>query len=243
MASFPLFSPVAPEILQQLGRFDSATVSNVIELFGIRPHDTGFLTAEIQSLVAARAGAVVGYASTATFRASEPHPGEGPPAGLLRHLEAMSGLPEPRIVVCQDLDEPSRAATFGELMAHMYRNFGAVGFVTSGWVRDLAAIRETGLGVWAGGVCVSHGYGRIVDVHTDVHLGSTVVRPGDLIHADQNGVVLIPAQIAEEVAALCPKWVAAEQTYLKELAQSSNPEVVALALRNLQAAIREMQPR
>ena len=76
-----------------------------------------------------------------------------------------------------------------------------------------------GFPTFTSGVCVSHGYGRIEDVHQSVHVGGITVRPGDLIHADGNGVVVIPHGLAEHVAKACPLWMDAERVvldYLKE---------------------------
>ena len=54
-------------------------------------------------------------------------------SGLSEQITTFAGLPQPVVVVFQDLDDPPAAATFGEVMATTYKQFGAAGLVTSEW--------------------------------------------------------------------------------------------------------------
>jgi regulator of RNase E activity RraA len=135
----------------------------------------------------------------------------------MAHLEALSQMLTPRIVVFEDLDDPPNASTFGEVMCGVYKRFDCRGVITSGAGRDLEALKNLGFPAFASSVCVSHGYGRIEDIHEPVHVGGLTIRLGDLIHADGNGVVVIPSEIAEEVARACPLWLDAERQVLDYL--------------------------
>ena len=130
-------------------------------------------------------------------------------------MERFSELPGPPIVVFQDLDVPAVAATFGEIMCSTYQAFGAVGLITSGAARDLDQVRRLGFSAFSNGVIVSHGYSHIVSVHTPVRVGGVAVHPGDLLHADANGVTAIPHAIASEVAHAAADYVAAEGVILE----------------------------
>lgn len=177
----------------------------------------------------------VGYATTATFRSA--HPGEEGEvyAGMPGHIEAMQEIPEPRFVVIQDLDDPPWAATFGELMCATYKRFGCAGLVTNGGARDLLQIEKLGFPTFTSCISVSHGYCRLIDVHVPVHVGGLDIRPGDLIHADANGVLVIPPDIAEDVARACPLFVEAERILLDYLALPDvSVEGFAEALKRLQ---------
>ena len=127
-------------VLERLRAFDTATICNVIELFAIRPRTEGYMDQRITASFSDLPPAV-GYASTATFRASSPPRGRDAYADLDEQVEGFAGLSGPAFVVFQDLDDPSVAATFGEVMCTVYRAFGAVGLVTSGTGRDLDQVR------------------------------------------------------------------------------------------------------
>ncbi|WP_432570700.1 RraA family protein [Kineococcus sp. SYSU DK005] len=85
-------------------------------------------------------------------------------------------------------------ALIGELIAERARAKGVLGMVIDGAARDVVELERIGFGVWARGVCPAgpykHGPGR-VDV--PVAVGGVVVAPGDLIVADDDGVVVVPA--------------------------------------------------
>ena len=209
---------ISPGILDELKKFDSPTVSNVIELFEVRPHSNGYMNSSIKALFP-EMPAVVGYASTVTFRSAHPQAKDENTSSFFAHLEELLTLPAPRIVVFEDLDTPPAGATFGEVMCAVYQRLECAALITSGVGRDLDAVKKMGFPAFASAVCVAHGYGRIEDVHRPVHVGGMTVRPGDLIHADGNGVVIIPNNLAEEVARACPLWIDAEKVvldYLKE---------------------------
>jgi regulator of RNase E activity RraA len=65
-----------------------------------------------------------------------------------------------------------------------------------------------------------------VDLHGAVRVGGVTIHPGDLIHADANGVTTIPLEIASEVAQAAGEFVAAESGVLDYL-KSSKPDAAA----------------
>lgn len=79
------------------------------------------------------------------------------------------------------------------MMATICNRLGAVGLVTDGGVRDLSTVKELGFHYFAAGATPSHGNYEIVEAGLSVDVGGTLVRPGDLIHADENGVGVFPA--------------------------------------------------
>ena len=80
---------------------------------------------------------MVGFATTATFRAGAPPKGGDTYMGLGGQVEKIAAMSGPKVVVFQDLDDPPVAATFGEIMCTTYKAFGCVGLITSGAGRDL----------------------------------------------------------------------------------------------------------
>lgn len=219
--------PVSAADLQLLAQYDTPTISNVIELFEVRPRSAGYMDARIRACFPEMAP-IVGYASTATMRTAWPRADGDVYSGLAEQIARFSELPGPAIVVFQDLDDPAIGATFGEVMCASYRAFGAVGIVTSGPARDLDQVRRLGFPAFSNGVVCSHAYSHITAVHQPVRVGSMEVRPGDLLHADANGVCSIPESIAPEVAHASAEFVACEAVCL-ECARSGNRDVKAYA--------------
>ena len=72
-----------------------------------------------------------------------------------------------------------------------------------------------GFQFFARGPGVSHAYVRVETAGQPVTVGGLRVSPGDLIHADQHGVLLIPREVAAELPAAAERVISAEQTLLK----------------------------
>jgi regulator of RNase E activity RraA len=120
-------------------------------------------------------------------------------APFIRALEQHEG--GKRVVVLHDLDDPPGiGAYWGEVQSNIHRALGCVGTVTDGSVRDLDEVHDLGFHFFAGGVAVSHAYVHLVDFGSPVEVGGLTVRPGDLLHGDQHGVLSIPLEIARDVA-------------------------------------------
>ena len=200
--------PLSSEDLELLRRFDTPTVCNVIELFGVRPRHVGYMDARIKACFP-ELPPMVGYAVTATFRAAAP-PATGAYTGFEEQLELIQQLPGPAVIVIQDLDDPPAAAVFGEVMCTTYKAFGAAGLVTSGAGRDLPQVRTLQFPVFTSGTICSHGYCHFPQVNVPVRVGGVTIRPGDLLHGDANGVTTIPHEIADRLAHACQEFVDAE---------------------------------
>ena len=153
-------------------------------------------------------------------------------------------LPGPPVVVFQDLDDPCVAATFGEIMCTTYQAFGAAGLITSGAARDLDQVRRIGFPAFSNGAICSHGYSHIVDLHRAVRVGGITVQPGDLVHADANGVTTIPLEIASEIADAAAEYVAAESIVLDYLKRGKpEPRAFGEARRAMMEAIARLSQR
>lgn len=199
-----------PSVLEALRRYDTPTMSNAIETFAIRPFDEGYAGWEIRSLFPDFAP-MVGYAATVTIRAR----GEGGAGNQDAMYEHVQKIPSPRVVVVQDLDDPPGCgALWGEVQSTVLKGLGALGTVTNGCVRDLKEVRQIGFQFFAGGVGVSHAYVRVVETAVRVQVGGLWVEPGDLIHADQHGVLQIPLEIAAELPAAAERIIEREQALI-----------------------------
>ena len=162
---------------------------------------------------------MVGYALTSTFRSLSPPRGGDVYSSIGAQLDAFAEMPGPPVIVFQDLDEPSAAATFGEVMCSTYKRFGAAGLITSGTGRDLAQVEALGFPAFTNGAAAAHGYCHIASINTPVVVGGVPIYPGDLIHGDLNGVTTIPIEIASEVPDVCREIARAEAIILDYLKQ------------------------
>ena len=227
---------IRQQVLEKLRTFDTPTICNLIELFEVRPRNTGFMDARIRACFP-EMGPIVGLAATATFRSSAP-PREGDGyASTEVQVERFGELSGPPVVVFQDLDNPPVAATFGEVMCTTYQAFGAGGLITSGAGRDLEQVRALGFPVFTSGAICAHGYCHIPQVHVPVHVGGIVIYPDDLLHGDLNGVTTIPREIAAELADVGDEFVAAEKVILDAL-RDGTPSLKRLKKARAEAAAR-----
>ncbi|HIE51781.1 MAG TPA: RraA family protein [Armatimonadetes bacterium] len=194
--------PLTPEELAALRQFDTPTVSNAIETFNLRPRNEGFMSPEIRCLFP-ELGVMLGYACTAKIVAERP-PEEGTAVSREEYWRHVLTVPAPRVVVVQDLDDPPAIGSlWGEVNANIHRALGCVGCVTNGGVRDLDEVRQLGFHFFAAAPIVSHAYVHLVEFGTPVKVGGVWVKPGDLLHADQHGVLLIPLEIARDLPEAC----------------------------------------
>src|SRR5262245_60311787 len=208
--------PVPAAELELLRKFDTPTICNVVELYDLRPRTAGYMDKRIQACYP-KLPPMVGYASTATFRSAAPPLVGNVYSGLTEQVASFPELPGPPVVVFQDLDNPVASATFGEVMCTTYKAFGAAGLITSGAARDIDQVETLSFPCFADGVISAHGYCHIVQINIPVHVGGVMVRPGDLVHGDRNGVTLIPNELASAVAHACPEYAAAEAIVLDYL--------------------------
>jgi len=214
-------------LMAELAKYDTPTVCNVVELYDLRPRSTGYMNDTIKSCFP-EMPPMVGYAMTSTFRSLAPPRGGDAYAGLSEQVEAFAELPGPAVVVFQDLDNPVAAATFGEVMCTTYQAFGAAGLITSGAGRDLDQVRAIGFPTFTSGTICAHGFCHTLAVNVPVTVGGICIYPGDLLHADCNGVSTIPTEIASEVPDACAELMASEQIILDYL-KSSSPTPAGLA--------------
>jgi regulator of RNase E activity RraA len=186
---------LSTEELEELRRWPTCAVSNAIELFNIRPRNEGFMLPEIKC-VFPEMEPMIGYAVTAVISADSPEGRRIPPPDWWEEIQK---VPEPRVVVIHDIDDPVLGSFWGEVQCNIHTALGCVGTVTDGSVRDLDEVRERGFHFFSSCVSVSHAYVHQVEVGVPVKVGELVVKPGDLIQGDKHGVISIPLEIARDV--------------------------------------------
>jgi 4-hydroxy-4-methyl-2-oxoglutarate aldolase len=187
------------EQLDALRRIDSPTVANAIERFNIRPRVDGFAGWELRCAFP-EIGTTIGYAVTCT--ADSTTNSRDDERGLLRLWDALEKAPKPAVLVIKDIGpERNRSCHMGEVMATTAKALGGVGCVSDGGLRDVMEVRALGgFQYFCPGFVVSHGNPVICDVNIEVTLAGLAVRPGDLLHGDVNGILVVPETVASRVA-------------------------------------------
>ena len=171
-------------------------------------------------------GVMVGYAVTARIMADEP-PVEGHQVSRPDWWDYLQEIPKPRVVVIQDLDRVVKGAFWGEQNANIHKALGCVGVITDGGVRDLDEMQALGFHAFAAHVLVSQAYVHLVDFGIPVRVGGLTVSPGDLLHGDKHGAIVVPPSIAAEVASAVAR-VERQERQTIELCQSPDFSLEAL---------------
>ena len=188
-------------VLEALQALDTPTVCNALEVVAPKRRGYGYT---VKPLVCTRPelGSMVGYARTATIRAMHPSDLTSSEARAKQdaYYAYVAAGPRPAIMIVQDLDGDSRGygSWWGEVNSNIHKGLGCVGLVTDGSVRDLPDIAE-GFQMLADRVGPSHAFVHPVGFGTPVTVAGMRVDDGALVHADQHGAVVIPAEAAPKV--------------------------------------------
>ena len=188
----------ARDLIEGLAGIGSATAAGELCRLGIRDP-------QIRGPVAHSPGSsVVGPALTLQFmpKREDLHGGgeySGPERQLHRHCLYHT---QPGDVVVVDARGDMGSGVFGDMMLTYFRGRGGAGIVIDGCVRDYPKVQRLGLGLWLRGVTPNfHTQTSIWPhaVNVPVACGDTLVMPGDIIVADDDGVVVVPVKLAPEL--------------------------------------------
>eukprot|EP00118_Oscarella_pearsei_P006874 m.32096 g.32096 ORF g.32096 m.32096 type:complete len:251 (+) comp31596_c0_seq5:320-1072(+) len=179
--------------LLKLKRWNTPTIYNGWEQ--ITSHDAardGFNMEETKDFMPFM-GPMIGYAVTLVIQPSGGATKEKNPAQLAKYLEYVSSVPGPKIVVVQDLDKPEvYGSVWGEVMANIHRSLGCVGTIVDGAIRDVDEMTNAGFKALAQRLCVGHANAWPIRWNEEVEVFRRKVKPGQLIHADKHGFLVIP---------------------------------------------------
>lgn len=106
----------------------------------------------------------------------------------------------PGDVIVHSTDSAGTNAPWGELLSTVAQRNGAVGCICDSQIRDCVRIIELGFPVYYAGIrpLDSMGRGRVMAYDVPIRCGEVVVRPGELIVADYDGIVVIPRAVEAE---------------------------------------------
>ena len=186
------------EIIDQLAHIGSATAAGELSRLGIRdPYILGPVTHHPGRVA-------VGPALTLQFmpKREDLYPVDeykDPEKQLHRHALYHT---QPGDMIVVDARGDMTSGIFGEMMLTFFKGRGGIGAVIDGCVRDWPHVGQLELGMWLRGVTPNfHTQTNIVPfaVNVPIACGGTLVMPGDIIVADDDGAVVVPAKLAPEL--------------------------------------------
>jgi 4-hydroxy-4-methyl-2-oxoglutarate aldolase len=195
------------------GRLYVAAVCDVLDQLGLRRQA---MHQRLRPLLPDRHSCgFVGRARTFQWMATDYVVPEDP-YGL--EIEAMDSLGRGDVAV-HSTDHAGSNAPWGELMSTVAQRNGAVGCVCDSQIRDCNRIIEMGFPVYCAGIrpLDSMGRGRVMAYDVPITCGEVLVRPGELIFADFDGVVVIPKEAEKDALALALEKAGKESASRKAL--------------------------
>ena len=119
---------------------------------------------------------------------------------------AIEAMPEGCIAVVGAMGITD-AGIFGDILCARMKQRGVAALVTDGAVRDVAGVRGTGLPIWCQGVAASPSVAGLTFVNWQepIGCGGVAVYPDDVVVTDDDGAVLIPAALLDEIVATAPE--------------------------------------
>ncbi len=208
-------------LIEGLKDIGSATAAGELSRLGIR-------TAQIVGPIPRTPGSVVvGPALTLQFmpkREDQYKVDEyaDPEKQLHRHVLYHT---QPGDVVVVDARGDLTSGVFGEMMLTFFKGQGGAGVVIDGCIRDFPHAKDLGLGLWLKGTTPNfHTQTNIFPfaVNVPVACGNTLVMPGDIIVADDDGVVVVPVAMAPELLKKASEHVEWEEFSRMRLAEGGH---------------------
>lgn len=192
---------VSREVFEGLRQLDTATIFNaVVEARGASQggrelEDRGGVPFNYMgpgmNCMLPQFGMAVGYAVTCELTTQDP---DGPALDWHEYYDCLDQSPGPMVAVMKDVDTRSgRGAALGDGMAAVHKRLGVAGIVVDGSIRDLDGIERVGLPVWGTGLVPGHGVFSLVRCNQPVAVKELLIHPGEIVAADRDGVVKIPA--------------------------------------------------
>jgi regulator of RNase E activity RraA len=233
LLTMPSSSVPLPAPLDAIRQFDTCTIANAIERFGVRLRNEGYTRPGLECLTGGFTS-VIGYAATFSVRSADPPMRGRAFPDRTDWWESIQQVPTPRIAVFQDLDPADGGSSIvGAVHAAILKAFQCLGVITNGAVRDLPEVAAMQFPMFAPSAAVSHGYTHIVEYGCPIEILGLRVCAGDLLYADCHGVISIPREIATEVPAVAAR-IRAHERRIIDLCQSPefSPEKLTEAVRS-----------
>lgn len=201
------------EMLEALKKVNTPNITNVLATYPNKrdtclclydPWEDNWYTDSTLRCMYPELGPQLGYAVTVTFGLpDEEHPDMSKMSEL---YQALADSPKPSVLIIkQDMPEKykKKNGLAGGNMMSAFKSLGCVGVITDGPSRDIDEVREIGgIQYMMTGVCAGHGPFVIKEVNAPVSVCGMDVKAGEIVHMDENGACVFPA---DKLEAVCEK--------------------------------------
>jgi 4-hydroxy-4-methyl-2-oxoglutarate aldolase len=198
-------------LVARLDALNVSVVSDCLDRVGLR---SNVMAPHIRPLV--RGSRTAGFAATVSVIEVDAPPADRSEwyAGEIRAVDSQQ-LGDVMVV------STSKGSYWGELLATASRARGARGIVADAYTRDTEALVEMDYPTFVAGISAQDSLGRIDvdDIGVEIECGGVRVAHGDLVLADNDGVVVVPSDAADEVLGLAEEKLATEDVVREKLAQ------------------------
>ncbi len=207
-------------IFNELRKIRTPIIYDTIERLGVRSRSEGYTDPSLRCILPSL-GAMVGYACTGKIAAEIPAGSGETKVAWVEVWKYASQSRLPSVMVVQDMDQPpAKGCVWGDVAASIFLRLGCVGAITNGGVRDIREVEALDFQLFASSTVVGHAYNRYIEIDTPVKISSLVINPGDLIHGDEHGIVIIPKEIPlEELVAKIKEFLASEKSVIDYCSQ------------------------
>jgi len=179
--------------LLELKRWNTPTIYNGWEQITTRDSARENFNLEVCHDFMPQMGPMVGYAVTIVIEPGNPEHVKANRNAWSEYRRYVAAAQGPKIVVVQDLNKPVAFGSFwGEVNSNIHRALGCIGTITDGAIRDVDEMNNAGFKAIARQLCVGHAKAFPVRWDCEVTVFGCPIRPGQLIHADKHGFLVIP---------------------------------------------------